>query len=144
MRVLLSLDLEPTHERLFEAAATWVQRLNARLDLLYVLPFAPLPALRDPVLQAAIEKELRSDTTQRKVLGALLHRLPEAQRGSVHTRTGAPADEIKAMSQDYDALLVGTNGRSGVERFWLGSVAEKVVRQSDIPVVVLPLRGLVD
>lgn len=142
MNVLLSLDLGPQHEAVFSVASQWVKRLGARLDLLYVLPFAPMPALRDPTLQAAIEKELRADHTQRDLLQGLLNRLPEQHRGSIHTRTGAPADEILAMSQDFDALLVGTAGKTGVERFWLGSVAEKVVRQSEVPVVVLPLRGM--
>lgn len=142
MRILLAIDLGPHHESVFAAAAAWAERLSARLDLLYVLPFAPIPALRDPQLRDAIQRELRADGTQREILSALLHEIPEPQRGSIHTRSGNPADEILAMAQDFDALMVGTAGKTGVERIWLGSVAEKVVRSSPIPVLVMPLRGL--
>ena len=49
----------------------------------------------------------------------------------------APA--ILADSEDYnaDVIVMGTHGRSGVKRFFLGSVAEQVIRQSHIPVLVV-------
>jgi nucleotide-binding universal stress UspA family protein len=142
VNVLLSTDLGPQHEALFGVAVNWVTRMQARLDILYVLPFTPLPTLRDPALREAINRELREDNTQRQLLTELMGRVPDPLRGAIHTRNGNPADEILGMAEDFDALLVGTSGKTGVERFWLGSVAEKVVRKSPVPVLVLPLRGL--
>lgn len=142
MKLLLALDLGPRHEALFDVAVKWATRMNAQVDILYVLPFAPLPALRDPALQAALDAELRSDTVQRKRISQLLLRLPVDLRGSIHTRNGNPADEVLELARDFDALLLGTNGRTGLGRLWMGSVAEKVVRLSSIPVVVLPLSGI--
>ncbi|MGQ4555570.1 universal stress protein [Halobellus sp. GM3] len=40
-----------------------------------------------------------------------------------------------------DLVVLGTHGRTGVERFVLGSVAEKVVRLSETPVLVVPASG---
>lgn len=142
MKLLLALDLGPHHETLFEAAHQWTERLRARLDILYVLPFAPLPSLRDPALQAALEAELQADTTQRNRITELMSRLPAERRGAILTRSGNPGDELIEAAPDYDALLLGTHGRTGLERLWLGSVAERVVRLSPTPVIVLPLRGL--
>lgn len=52
---------------------------------------------------------------------------------------GHPADEILkfAEQEGIDFIVMGTLGRTGLERFLLGSIAEKVVRHSKIPVMVV-------
>lgn len=52
-------------------------------------------------------------------------------------RDGSPAKEIVRYieSEDCDVVVMGTHGRSGVDRLLLGSVAEKVVRSSPAPVL---------
>lgn len=59
---------------------------------------------------------------------------------TVHTEqgTGRPDRLItrKAENGEYDIIVMGSHGRSGVSRVLLGSVAEKVVRRSPIPVMV--------
>lgn len=142
MRVLLAMDLDRQHRALFDEAARWVRRMNAELDLLYVLPFTPMPSIRDPELLAALEAEMRSDTTQVSQLQELLNELEPQHRGNVTARSGTPAEEILDASRDYDAVIVGTHGRTGMKRLWLGSVAEKVIRAATVPVVVLPLRAM--
>jgi nucleotide-binding universal stress UspA family protein len=54
---------------------------------------------------------------------------------------GVPAEEILEYSATYgiDLVVMGTQGRTGVDRFVMGSVAERVVRQSPVP--VLTVRG---
>lgn len=43
--------------------------------------------------------------------------------------------------EDIDAIVMGTHGRSGAERLIIGSVAEKVVRKSPVPVVTVRPSG---
>jgi len=52
---------------------------------------------------------------------------------------GHPADEIIKYSEknSISLIVMGTLGKSGLDRFLLGSVAEKVVRNSKIPVLVV-------
>ncbi len=52
---------------------------------------------------------------------------------------GRPAIEIVnfANNNDIDLIVMGTLGKSGLERFLLGSVAEKVIRTSPVPVMVV-------
>ena len=52
---------------------------------------------------------------------------------------GNPADEIVnfAEGNDIELIVIGTLGKTGVQRFLLGSVAENVVRHSKIPVLVV-------
>jgi nucleotide-binding universal stress UspA family protein len=59
---------------------------------------------------------------------------------SVEVSKGYPADEIlkRAESTGCDMIVMGTHGR-GLSRAFLGSVAEKVLRKSPVPVCIIPL-----
>lgn len=54
-------------------------------------------------------------------------------------RVGDVAREVVAFADasDTDHIVLGSHGRTGIERFLLGSVAEKVVRRSPVPVTVV-------
>lgn len=60
---------------------------------------------------------------------------------SVHTtvKKGNPYKAILdyAGSHDIDLIMMGTHGRSGLDRYLLGSVTEKIVRMSDVPVLTV-------
>lgn len=53
---------------------------------------------------------------------------------------GNPGEEILdfAEANDVDMIVMGTRGHTGINRFLLGSVAEKVVRHSNKPVLIVP------
>lgn len=55
-------------------------------------------------------------------------------------KTGNPIDEILLTAEEWNADLVilGTHGRTGIDHFIAGSVAEKVVRKSKCPVLIIP------
>ncbi len=52
---------------------------------------------------------------------------------------GNPAEHILKMAKDApaDVIVIGSIGKTGLEKFLLGSVAEKVVRNSSVPVIVV-------
>lgn len=50
---------------------------------------------------------------------------------------GAPVKSIVAASADYDVIIMGTLGRTGFAKLMMGSVAERVVRYSKCPVMVV-------
>jgi nucleotide-binding universal stress UspA family protein len=52
---------------------------------------------------------------------------------------GNPSQELLRLSRDLEAdlLILGSRGRSGAQRYILGSVAEKVVQQSTVPVLLI-------
>ncbi|AAV47178.1 universal stress protein [Haloarcula marismortui ATCC 43049] len=56
---------------------------------------------------------------------------------------GDPYEEIidYAETAGVDMIVMGTHGRSGLDRFLLGSVTEKVVRTADAPVLTVRLSG---
>ncbi|WP_332449871.1 universal stress protein [Methanoculleus sp.] len=50
---------------------------------------------------------------------------------------GSPANEILRASSDHDLIVMGTNGRTGLDYLRLGSVAEKTIRHARCPVLVV-------
>jgi nucleotide-binding universal stress UspA family protein len=56
---------------------------------------------------------------------------------------GSTADGIINCSKEFEAdlIVIGTHSRTGLDRLLMGSVAEHVVRHSEIPVLVVPFKG---
>ena len=50
---------------------------------------------------------------------------------------GIPSGAINAVSKDYDIIVMGTLGRTGMRKYLIGSVAEKVVRSAKCPVTII-------
>ena len=89
---------------------------------------------------AADGDERRSALRER---GEAIVEKASAALGNVETATAVESGNPHATILDYadendiDLIVMGTRGRTGVERYLLGSVAEKVVRLSDPPVVTV-------
>lgn len=66
-------------------------------------------------------------------------------RARVTVRRGVPAEQLLAAAREHDVDLIAmvTHGRTGPARWWLGSVADAVVRRSDRPVLLVSARTLV-
>jgi nucleotide-binding universal stress UspA family protein len=73
----------------------------------------------------------------------IVERMAESHGVAVETavESGDPAETILAYADDVDAdvIVVGTHGRSGVKRYVLGSVAERLVRHATCPVLTVRL-----
>jgi nucleotide-binding universal stress UspA family protein len=52
-------------------------------------------------------------------------------------RIGRPADELLEATSDVDLILIATHGRSGIARWWLGSTADEVIKESACPCLVI-------
>lgn len=143
MKLLVAVDLSeldsPTSP--LSPAIELAKRLGATVDLATV-DAMPLVTgfVRDPIILSTLETEM---ATLRKhheaALDARLDTLPDALRGEAHYRQGAVPTQALcdlAQAQNADAIVVGTHGRRGLRRVLLGSVAEKTVRLSPVPVLV--------
>ena len=47
---------------------------------------------------------------------------------------------LAAEASEADLIVIASHGRTGMIRWWLGSIAEKVARTAEIPVVIVPAR----
>jgi len=72
--------------------------------------------------------------------------IPPAVKTSHCILSGAAAEALvtEAERGHYGMIIMGTQGRSGIGRLVLGSVAERVLRTSHVPVLAIPLDRTTD
>lgn len=115
---------------------------NAKLYAVHVIATGEVKvSLHDPrdaewkkAMREHLEEQGREATAYAKTAGKIVNVAVEPV-----TLEGNPADEIVdfAEKNDIDLIVMGTLGKSGVQRFLLGSVAENVIRHSKKPVLVI-------
>ncbi|HVW24480.1 MAG TPA: universal stress protein [Polyangiaceae bacterium] len=135
--ILVPTDFGPTAAKALDLAVDLAKKYGATITLLHVyeVPVYPYPGtLVDidfvtPIREAA-QKELASAFDALKLRGV------EARS---ELEFGVPWSVIldKAAHRKADLIVIGTHGRKGVMHAILGSVAEKVVRLSPIPVLTV-------
>ena len=54
---------------------------------------------------------------------------------------GVPSMTIVDSAEQYDLIVIGTHGRTGLKHIFLGSVAENVVRRAPCPVLTVRFKG---
>ena len=141
-RILCPVDFSDCSRTAVDHAMAIARWYGASVSALHVFPLPPVaaaptgPIIMDPILLTVAEREQ---------LLADARRLLEVERApGIHTdaviRQGAPAAEILAQadSMQADLVVMGTHGRSGFDRWLLGSVTEKVLRKSRCPVLTVP------
>jgi len=136
-RVLCPIDLGPNSRQLLEFVGKLVDS-DTKLVLFHVVPM-PIEAVGQPVF---IEPLSGSEHEAREAMKKLAAEasLPDAE---VAVLTGEPAAEIINAASDHkcDLIAIGTHGRTGLTHFLLGSVAERVVRESPVPVLTVRCGG---
>ena len=135
--ILVPTDGSGGMERVTERAIALAECGDGSIHALYVVDEAAYGAVPEDA-RDRVRDTLRSDgedatrTVAQRAIDAGL----EAER---EIRWGDPAVAIVAyaVENDVDTIVMGTRGKSGFERYLLGSVAEKVVRVSPVPVLTV-------
>ncbi|MDY6916864.1 MAG: universal stress protein [Chloroflexota bacterium] len=135
-RMLVPLDGSELAEVVFIYAKELAGRLN--LDVTFLHVCSPDERELVPMHQAYVERvaervKQESDDVKQKAGGEAGAEAIEA-RGEL--AVGYPAEEIIRFADEngIDLILMATHGRSGLGRWALGSVADKVLRASKVPV----------
>jgi nucleotide-binding universal stress UspA family protein len=141
-RVLAPVDLSDQSNLVVDHAAALADAYAAPLDLLHVVEEAAYPSAYglDPLTPALPNVQDRA----REALETLAAELdPRPDPVHVHVLAGNAARDIVefADEQEADLIVMATHGRTGLERFLIGSVAEKVVRRARCPVFTLKSFG---
>jgi nucleotide-binding universal stress UspA family protein len=133
--ILVPTDFEAGSSKALDLAKDLSRQLSCEVVLVHVyqLPVYTYPGL-EPTLLPTFSAEVTAAAKR-----ALEHLGREA--GSLRSvlREGDPATEILAAATEEGArmIVMGTHGRRGLAHLLLGSVAEKVVRKSTIPVLTV-------
>jgi nucleotide-binding universal stress UspA family protein len=141
-RILVPHDTSEHSQRaltLAKAIAAWS---GATIELLHVLPDPVMPAFYGTAVTAIYDPQrgpLREEALRE------LERLFVAAPGDpvasrCHVRHGDPSREIlaAAVEEQVDLVLLSSQGLTGLDRLLLGSVAERLVRGCEVPVLVVP------
>jgi nucleotide-binding universal stress UspA family protein len=139
-RVLVPLDGSARAEEAVEAACALLHGVSARLTLLHVV---------HPMTAAAAAASELPHAPEQEVVATYLE--PVARRFAsdhVDVRSDVRVDANVARvvleaaeSHDAELIAIAGQGMSGVQRFIVGSVADKLIRTSPVPVLVVPPRG---
>jgi nucleotide-binding universal stress UspA family protein len=133
--LLVAVDFEEPSRRAVTVARELAGALGADLCLLhtYLLPVYTYPGL-EPAMPVEFSAGITTAATR-----ALQAFAAEVGVERTLLREGDPAPTIVAVGREISAAMIvmGTHGRRGLSHALLGSVAEKVVRTSDIPVLTV-------
>jgi nucleotide-binding universal stress UspA family protein len=132
--ILLPTDGSDAAEAAVEHAVRLARTYDARVHVLYVVE--PLPAAEYDATSVLDALRREGD----RVTGETADRLERSELETVTAvRTGAAHRVILdyAAESGIDLIVMGTHGRRGLGRVLLGSVAEKVVRLADQPVMTV-------
>lgn len=138
-RILVPTDGSDGAQSVIDRAVDIAATYGASIDALFVA---------DARIESVVPEEARD------AVSSAMHHEGEAATSviaaaagdrdvEIHTiiREGVPHNAIlqHAVENDVDLIVMGTHGRSGLERQLIGSVAERIVRLSPIPVMTIPL-----
>jgi nucleotide-binding universal stress UspA family protein len=142
-KIMVATDGSDASRHASDLGIALAKRLEGKVIAVYVLDiqrlvqlhgYASMPGLKENLLDAMTEEgeeavayvENRSNEAGVSCDKAILR--------------GNPSEEIIRYSEEIgaDVLVMGNIGRTGLSRFLLGSVADKVVRHSAVSIIVVP------
>ncbi len=136
-RILVTLDQSELAEQALPHAVAIAKHMDAVVELLSVVP-----VLDDELVQAvggAFDWEAQKQMAEDYLQGIQARVEDEGLRCTIAIRQGDVADEIIRYCGEVGRTLVVmcTHGRSGLGRWVYGSVADRVLRYADVPVLLV-------
>ncbi|WP_135364388.1 universal stress protein [Halosimplex halophilum] len=137
--ILAPTDGSPTADRAADHALALAAALDASVEVLGVVD---LDEAAGPFDAGGVDEEYRDrlETEARRSVDSVAERATDR---AVETAVveGDPAETILDRAADNDLVVLGTHGRSAVDRVLTGSTSAQVVRESPVPVVTVRETG---
>ena len=133
-RILVPLDFSDCSKKALQYAIPFAKQFNAELMLLHVVePYPAVPQMELVDVETIQDSQVDLETL-REMIGSDV-------RCSSEVRTGVPHVEIvqEAKQKRIDLIILSTHGYKGLSHVFLGSTAEKVVRNAPCPVLTVRL-----
>jgi nucleotide-binding universal stress UspA family protein len=139
-KILFPVDLSEASAQVAPYVTTMAEKFNAKVYLLFVarvLQHYAAMYVPDPSI-SRFEREVLDGAEKR------LYEFKESHFGAigevqVDVLLGEVAEEITRFAADEkaDLIIMGTHGRKGLDKIVFGSVADRVVKTSPVPVLVV-------
>ena len=147
-RILLPTDGSKNSEKAIEHALTIAEYEDAEIIILNVVDSVYLTGLPEEDLitksEIILEEESKKLTSRVKSIINEIEKEKGEEGKEIKMRTltieGNAADVILKISEkeDIDLIVIASSGKHMLDRFLLGSVTEKTVRHSKVPILVIP------
>jgi universal stress protein A len=148
-KILITTDMSDFSLAAMEYAASLGLLYASNLYCLYVLEHAA-PAFKrlDRGEEAKLQQRQAEELAMQELQAFLDRKIETGIKPIPVVRSGAPAEVIGrfARQEEIDLIVMATHGRTGLRHIVMGSVAEKVVRMSSVPVLTVkphPLREMI-
>ncbi|MEX1037834.1 MAG: universal stress protein [Acidimicrobiia bacterium] len=138
MKIVVPLDLSDTAAKAIEPAMMLAKALGDELMLVTVSGLRLRSDLQEQAKSEQVEVPEMIESYLRSVASDV-DGIP-ADYSLISGDDAAEALVNYAGAEDVRMVVMATHGRSGFERWKLGSIAERVVRHSPVPVTVIPTR----
>jgi len=135
--VLVPIDFSAPSLEAIEAALPLIKHFGADLHLVHV--FEPDYPASSMVAIPLVVPELEVGERVRRLRDVAEDYSVPLRRENIHAIKGRPFEEICRLAQeiDIDLIVIATRGNTGLKHLLLGSTAERVVRYSPCPVLVV-------
>src|SRR5215510_807356 len=141
-RILCPVDFFPASDAAVGYAAGLAANYDAVVHLLHVITPVPTSSYEYAIDTTELVKSMENSSMQE--MNKLVAKLKEtAVVAESELRVGDVYDEIKRSIEALkpDLIVMGTHGRRGVERWFMGSTTEKLLRHSPVPLVTISAAG---
>jgi nucleotide-binding universal stress UspA family protein len=141
-KILVCLDGSKLAEQVLPYAIEQALRFKSQLVLLSVIvPATSTSTVWEPAPQELVEKQAEAEKAAEAYLKNIINRLSEEKglRAEYLTLEGLVAETIVEYAQKnkVDLIAIATHGLGGLRRLAFGSVADFVLRNSNVPLLVI-------
>lgn len=139
--ILIGTDGSELMETVYEHCAYLARLTNATVHIVYVLDIAgfasvPIDSTWENMYDVLLDEGKKITENARKAV--ISHGVNKA---AVTTAVleGHPSSELNTYVENntIDLIVIGTHGRRGLDRLLIGSVADKIIREAKVPVLVV-------
>ncbi|MFY8216016.1 MAG: universal stress protein [Chthoniobacterales bacterium] len=144
--LLVAIDQSEAMNPVLHTSVSLARQLGAKLDIIHVVePIVtnvPIGAAMD-VIEVAPPLDLQNDIQLRsEQLNKRLATIAAGIEFSAAAIAGMPVDEImeRAKTIGADFIILGSHGHGAIYHLFVGSVVTAVLKRSEVPVMVVPIR----
>lgn len=138
-KIVCPTDFSEYSDAAVDVAVGFARKFGARLDFVHVFQSPHFTTIDDSSQSTASRAiEILRDRARDQMKTLLTHVSEQGVAAEPVELEGTADERIVELSRDADLVVMGTHGRTGLRRLLLGSVAERVVRRAQCPVLTVP------
>lgn len=138
-KILIAIDNGPSSEMVATKGFQLGQQLNAEIALVSIVDTTELMTdggVTPREMADIIKKDFKKNQQM------LIDKVFKEYKVCTFVEEGKPFEGILKVAEEWEAdlIVLGTHGRTGLSHLLMGSVAEKVIRHSEKPILIIPAK----